>query len=185
MRVCLFLIACLLLGSCHAEGCVRTATMPTGLKLDHYRSPTPACVPKGITLKTPELQQLMATDTPVLIDVLAVYLREDEGFDATWLVNEKHESLPNSLWLPNVGYGVLEPKIETWFKAQLEKLSHKDLAKPLVFYCVADCWMSWNAVQRVRDYGYTRVYWYKEGIDGWKEAGLPLVASEPQSFELN
>lgn len=183
MKYWLLFIAYLMMAGCHAEECTRSADMPAGLKLDHYRSPTPACVPNGITLKTPEVQKLIETDKPVLIDVLAVYLRVDDGFGATWLVSEPHESLPNSVWLPNVGYGTLEPNFEQWFKAQLEKLTEKDLNKPLVFYCIADCWMSWNTVQRVRDYGYTRVYWYKEGIDGWKEAGLPLVKSEPVPFD--
>ncbi|HMT91530.1 PQQ-dependent catabolism-associated CXXCW motif protein [uncultured Thiothrix sp.] len=185
MRVWLLLILSWSIFSCQAEDCVRTPQMPEGLKQEHYRSPTPACVPNGITLKTAELQKLIETKQPILIDVMAVFLREDEGFPATWLVNEPHESLPNSIWLPNVGYGVLEPKIEAWFKAQLASLTKNDLHQALVFYCVADCWMSWNAVQRVREYGYTRVYWYKDGIDGWKEAGLPTVKTEPQTFTSN
>lgn len=185
MRFLVVLLMYVSVTSCHAEVCTRTAAMPVGLKLDHYRSPTPACVPNASTLTTPELQALLASEQALLIDVQAVYLRDDKEFGATWLVNEAHESLPQSRWLPNVGYGVLEPKIETWFKAQLAKLTQHDLHKPLVFYCVADCWMSWNTVQRVRDYGYTRVYWYKDGIDGWKEAGLPLVSSEPLPFEQN
>lgn len=179
MKVCLFVLACLWLVSCQAEECVRTAAMPSGLKQEHYRSPTPACVPNGITLKTSELQKLIETSKPILIDVMAVFLRADEGFPATWLVNEPHDSLPDSIWLPNVGYGVLEPKIEAWFKAQLARLTQGDLHQALVFYCVADCWMSWNTVQRVRDYGYTQVYWYKDGIDGWREAGLDLAPSTP------
>ncbi|TXH69591.1 MAG: PQQ-dependent catabolism-associated CXXCW motif protein [Thiothrix sp.] len=182
MRVWLLLVLSLTAFNCQAEDCVRTPSMPIGLKLEHYRSPTPACVPNGLTLTTAELQTLIKNDQPILIDVMAVFLREDEGFPATWLVNEVHESLPASIWLPSVGYGVLEPKIETWFRAQLAKLTKQNFEQALVFYCVADCWMSWNTVQRVREYGYTRVYWYKEGIDGWKEAGLPLVKTEPQAF---
>ncbi|MFZ1343217.1 PQQ-dependent catabolism-associated CXXCW motif protein [Thiothrix eikelboomii] len=182
MRVWLFIIG-FGLASCYANECVRTREMPTGLKLDHYRSPTPACVPQGVTLATAELKTLIETEQPVLIDVMAVYLREDQEFGATWLVNEPHFNLPQSVWLPNTGYGTLEPKIETWFKAQLAQLTAGNLNRPLVFYCVADCWMSWNAVQRVRAYGYQRVYWYKEGIDGWKAAGWPLVNSEPQPFD--
>lgn len=185
MRVWLLLVLSLSIFSCQAEECIRTAQMPSGLKQEHYRSPTPACVPTGMTLKTAELQKLIATDKPILIDVMTVFLREDEGFPATWLLNEPHDSLPNSIWLPNVGYGVLEPKIETWFKVQLASITNNDLNRALVFYCVADCWMSWNAVQRVRKYGYQRVYWYKDGIDGWKEAGFPTVKTEPQAFTAN
>ena len=180
MKACLYLILSLVLASVDASACVRTADMPAGFKLEHYRSPTPACVPNGITLQTSELQKLIATDKPILIDVFAVYLREDAEFGDTWLLNDTHDSLPQSIWLPNVGLGVLSAKIETWFKAKLVHLTQGNQQQPLVFFCVADCWMSWNAVQRAHDYGYTRVYWYKDGVDAWKEAGLATVALQPE-----
>ena len=35
--------------------------------------------------------------------------------------------------------------------------------------------MSWNAAKRAAtELGYTDVYWYPEGVQGWKEAGLDL-----------
>lgn len=159
--------------------CERTPEMPPGLKMEHYRGATPACVPDAITLNTAELQRLLAEQQPVLIDVWAILRRVDEGFGNTWLSSETHESLPDAVWLPNVGYGTLEPDIETWFQRELQRLTQGDKATPLVFFCVADCWMSWNAAQRARSYGYNRVYWYKLGVDGWREAGLPLVEVSP------
>ena len=50
---------------------------------------------------------------------------------------------------------------------------------PVVFYCLANCWMSWNAAKRAASWGYTRVYWYRDGTDGWEAAGLPLAAAAP------
>ena len=38
---------------------------------------------------------------------------------------------------------------------------------PVIFYCRSDCWMSWNAAKRALSFGYTKVYWFAEGIDGW------------------
>lgn len=187
MRYGLWLVLCAAsLVSCRADhsaygiaDCVRTSDMPPGLKMDHYRGPTPACVPNAVTLTTSELQRLQAEQTPVLLDVFAILRRVDEDFGNMWLPSTQHESLPNSVWLPNVGYGRLEPDIEAYFQRELQRLTNGDKTKPLVFFCVADCWMSWNAAQRAQGYGYTQVYWYKLGVDGWKEAGLPLVTVNP------
>jgi hypothetical protein len=33
----------------------------------------------------------------------------------------------------------------------------------LCFYCLADCWMSWNAAKRALSLGYSNVAWYREG----------------------
>ncbi len=175
---------CFCLSACQPDlglaDCERTPDMPTGLKMAHYRGATPACVPDGITLNVTELQTLLQRpEPPVLIDVWAILLRQEAGFPSVWLPNEAHESLPKAVWLPNVGYGELAPEIETYLQTNLQRLSGDDKHKPLVFFCVADCWMSWNTVQRVRQYGYTQVYWFKDGTDGWAEAGLPLEQATP------
>ncbi len=40
--------------------------------------------------------------------------------------------------------------------------------------------MSWNAVKRtVEELGYTNVYCYPQGIDGWKEVDLELELAKP------
>ena len=39
--------------------------------------------------------------------------------------------------------------------------------------------MSWNALQRAYEYGYTNLYWYKNGTDGWEENGLTTQIIEP------
>lgn len=50
----------------------------------------------------------------------------------------------------------------------------KDVA--LVFYCQnVQCWRSYNAALRAINLGYTRVYWYRGGIEAWAQAGLPTA----------
>jgi PQQ-dependent catabolism-associated CXXCW motif protein len=44
----------------------------------------------------------------------------------------------------------------------------------IVFYCLASCWMSWNAAKRALAIGYRRVAWYPDGTDGWAADHLPL-----------
>jgi len=50
-----------------------------------------------------------------------------------------------------------------------------------VFYCLASCWMSWNAAKRALELGYTNVAWYPEGTDGWADQGLPLEGRVPMA----
>ena len=53
-----------------------------------------------------------------------------------------------------------------------------DKAAPVVIFCKADCWMSWNAAKRAVAQGYTGVNWYPEGVDGWVMAGGDLVVAD-------
>lgn len=163
--------------------CERTKDMPPALRMKQYRGITPDCVPKGKTLDIPGLQQLLKTEDPVLIDVWAIVRSVDEDFGSMWLPNKEHYSLPGTIWLPNVGYGKIKPDIEQYLKENLLRLTAGDKTRPLVFFCVMDCWMSWNTVQRVADYGYTNVYWYRDGTDSWDEAGLPLVEVKPVELQ--
>ena len=163
--------------------CERPEDMPPGLRMKQYRGITPACVPNGQTLDIPALQQLMEQEKPILIDVWAIVRSVDEDFGSMWLPNKEHYSLPGTVWLPNVGYGKIKPDIEQYLQENLKRLTDGDKAKPLVFFCVMDCWMSWNAAQRVADYGYSNVYWYRDGTDSWEEAGLPLVEVQPVELQ--
>jgi rhodanese-related sulfurtransferase len=47
-----------------------------------------------------------------------------------------------------------------------------DLKVPMVFYCYGpDCMKSKNAVNIAVKMGHQNVYWYREGLKGWKKAG--------------
>jgi PQQ-dependent catabolism-associated CXXCW motif protein len=114
------------------------------------------------------------------VDVVATTLRPaSDGLAAAWLPNEPRLGIPGSVWLPNVGYGRLEPHIDAYFRANLERITGGDRTRCLLFYCKADCWMSWNAVRRAASYRYACLYWYRDGTDGWSAAGLPLEEAEP------
>ncbi len=115
----------------------------------------------------------------MLIDVLP-RPREPAGRPAgsVWRL-PPHDNLPGSLWLPNVGYGELSAEFERYFRDNLARAHAAAPGRPLVFYCQADCWMSWNAARRALAYGYDDVIWYPEGTDGWGATGLPLQAAEP------
>jgi PQQ-dependent catabolism-associated CXXCW motif protein len=82
--------------------------------------------------------------------------------------------------LPDTGYGALADVTQRYFEKGLQKASGGDRQRPLAFYCLTNCWMSWNAAKRAIAMGYAHVYWYPDGTDGWAAAGHPLEAARPE-----
>ncbi|MEJ2621025.1 MAG: rhodanese-like domain-containing protein [Candidatus Thiodiazotropha sp.] len=151
-----------------------------GYRIAKYRRPLPQQPPAGKRIDTQALADLIDEIEPLLVDVLAITLRpESAQFGLSWLPATQRQHIPGSIWLPNVGYGDLEPCMWAWFERTLYHYTGGDKDKPMVFYCVTDCWMSWNAVKRASALGYRNLYWYPEGSDGWAAAGLPLDVAKP------
>jgi len=149
-----------------------------GYRLGHYRSPTPALAEHAQTLDTEGVRQLLAREPrTVLIDV---YRRQ--WLHGRFIEDGAHANLPGSLWLANTGDGELDAAWQAYFSANLARASHGDPAWPLLFYCRSDCWLGWNAQKRAHALGYRNLYWYRDGIDAWQQAGLPLQAAEPVAF---
>ena len=155
-----------------------------GYRSGHYRSPLPDSVPGGVAISPEQLRQLLLADeAPALIDVQAVTLRKEAAaFGLSWLPSEQRLNIPGSSWLPNVGYGELEPFMQAFFRDNLSRLTADKLDHPIVFYCIADCWMSWNSVRRAHAWGYTNLYWLRDGTDGWIASGGEVTAAEPESI---
>lgn len=90
-----------------------------------------------------------------------------------------HGSIPGALWLPNTGYAELAPETLDYLRSGLEAVTQGDPSAPVVIFCKRDCWMSWNAARRAVEFGYTRVFWYPDGVDGWSENGWSLETAQP------
>jgi PQQ-dependent catabolism-associated CXXCW motif protein len=176
LRLCLALFAlCLASPPLWAEESLLT---PDGYRSGHYRSPTPASSEYAQTLDTAALQQLLQTQPQTrLIDVYRQQWLHDR-----FIAEEPHSNLPGSLWLANSGDGVLTAQWLDYFSRNLQQVTQGDKGWPLVFYCRSDCWLSWNAVKRAHHLGYHNLYWYRDGIDAWEQAGLPLVPAQPQAL---
>jgi PQQ-dependent catabolism-associated CXXCW motif protein len=152
---------------------------PSSYRLQDYRAPTPATVAGGTAIATAEAVALWRAHRAVFIDVLSAP-RRPEGLPAGTLWKPvPRRDIPGSLWLPEVGRGALSPALEGYFREHLAAATGGDRSRPLVFYCLAECWMSWNATKRAAGYGYTRLYWYRDGTDGWQRAHLPLAEATP------
>ena len=152
---------------------------PDGYRMEHYRAPVPAEVPGAATVTLEEAEALHRSGTVLFIDVMKVPRAESAGIEGKWLVAKPHVAIKGSTWLPEVGEGVLKPEIEHYFRLNLERLTRGDATTPLLFYCVTDCWMSWNAAKRALSWGYRRIYWYRDGIEVWQQFDLPTETVDP------
>lgn len=149
----------------------------TGFRIAHYRAPVPDAAPGAETVALDGLRRLVDGGA-LLLDVVGVQafaLRED----GSWITGEKRESLPGAVWLPAVGWGRLDPWQEAYLADSLARLTSGDRDAPIVVFCRVDCWLSWNAAQRIAALGYGRVAWFRDGAEAWAAAGLPLVPVEP------
>ncbi|WP_216725604.1 PQQ-dependent catabolism-associated CXXCW motif protein [Thiorhodococcus drewsii] len=150
-----------------------------GYRIARFQAPVPETPPGATRLTTEAAARMLSTGRAVAIDVLPSPERPANlPDDALWLP-PPHSNIPGSVWLANVGYGRLSPRLETYFREQLDRLTEENPDRALIFYCKADCWMSWNAAKRAAAYGYRQVRWYPRGTDGWTALGLPLRPSQP------
>jgi PQQ-dependent catabolism-associated CXXCW motif protein len=152
---------------------------PEDFRMGDYRSPVPETLRGATVLGTEQALELWDTKGAHFIDVLPQPPRPAGLPEDTVWRPPKRRNIPGSTWLVNVGFGKLNPELEVYFKSNLWKISGGDREAPLVFYCLAKCWMSWNAAKRALGYGYSTVYWYPDGTDGWAIAGGSLEDSEP------
>lgn len=65
--------------------------------------------------------------------------------------------------------------IEQW---DASNLTNKSL--PLVVFCNAkSCWRSYKAAAAAKQQGFTEVWWLRDGVPGWKQAGHPVENNCP------
>ena len=152
---------------------------PEGYRMDDYRAPSPATVAGGVMLDTDAAHQLWESGAAVWIDVLPAPRRPENLPPSALWMPLPHGDIPGSLWLPDIGRGALSPDVEGYFRDHLATATKLRKDAAVVFYCLADCWMSWNAAKRAASWGYTQIYWYRDGTDGWDAAKLPMQNAEP------
>lgn len=128
-----------------------------------YHGPTPLQIPGAQVVQTRQLQAMLAGPRPpILIDVLS-----EQG----------HLTLAGAVWLSGAGYGTnfFDP-VQALIAPLLARLAAGDKTRPMVFFCAnSQCWLSYNATLRAVAAGYSRVYWYRGGVEAWVAAGLPTA----------
>ncbi|MFB1010041.1 MAG: rhodanese-like domain-containing protein [Thiopseudomonas sp.] len=152
-----------------------------GYRATRYRSPTPLTHDYAQTLEPAGLLELQQQQPqPLLVDAYG-----NPWLHGRFTLQAEHRNIPGSLWLANCGEGVLSSEWEAYCRTALDKATDGNYAHPLVFYCRSDCWLGWNAARRAAGWGYTRLYWLRDGIDAWEAAGYELELSQPVPRETS
>jgi PQQ-dependent catabolism-associated CXXCW motif protein len=152
-----------------------TVPEPPGYRMDDFRSPVPATLRGAKVLTSDEAADLWNKNAATFIDVYPQAPKPANLPAGTFWRDPVHRSIEGAHWVPNVGYGALSPAMDAYFRQALARLTGSKRDAAVVFFCLKDCWMSWNAAKRALELGYTNVMWFSEGTDGWQELGYPLI----------
>nr|WP_294559948.1 PQQ-dependent catabolism-associated CXXCW motif protein [uncultured Rhodopila sp.] len=152
---------------------------PAEYRTADYRAPVPATVNGRPALTTEQAAALWRQGTAVFIDTLPQPPRPEGLSEGTIWHPMPRNDIPGSIWLPDTGYGELPAFMADYFEHNLQEAIGGDKNRPLVFYCLANCWMSWNAAKRAAALGFTQADWYADGTDGWARRDLPLERRAP------
>lgn len=170
-----FIALCAVPGVARAE-----VAEPAGYRTEEYRAPVPATLAGAAVLGPDRAHELWAAGAAAFVDVLPAPPRPANLPAGTVWRDKPRHSIPGAIWLANTGYGALAPAMEGYFRAGLARVTGGNRDHPLVFFCLADCWMSWNAAKRAVGYGYTDVNWFPAGTDGWTAGGWPTEVLTPE-----
>jgi PQQ-dependent catabolism-associated CXXCW motif protein len=153
---------------------------PEGYWEGNVDAPTPAALHGGRVIRVEELVVLLRQGRAVVIDVSNTPRRPAElAPGAPWLPLP-HRAIPGALWFPGVGVGTPTREVEDSYRDRLREATAGNVDAPLIVYCHANCWLSWNAAKRAIGYGYRSVFWFPDGIEGWIAAGQQTAGAAPR-----
>ncbi|SFG72039.1 PQQ-dependent catabolism-associated CXXCW motif protein [Palleronia marisminoris] len=158
-------------------GAAQTVPEPPDFRMSDYRAAVPETLAGATVIDAAEAERLWREGAAVFVDVLPRPERPAELPPDTYWRAAERLAIPGSTWLPNTGYGVLAPEVQAYFEAGLASIG--EATTPAVFYCLKDCWMSWNAAKRAIELGLEDVHWFPDGTNGWVERDLPLEPLKP------
>ena len=163
-----------------AQVAAQTVPEPDGYRMEDFRSPVPATLSGVRVVDTEAAEALWRAGDTVFVDVMPRPVRPETLPEGVIWRDRPRDSIPGALWLANSGYGALHPDMDARVRAALDAATGGDRDRPILFFCLMDCWMSWNAAKRAREeYGYTDVTWFPDGTDGWAFFELPTEETPP------
>lgn len=149
-----------------------------GYRITRYRGKVPDIAGNSTLLSADQLNQLRLDTNILMLDVSGIrYYDITENGD--FITPERHHSIPGAVWLPVIGWGILEPWQQEYMDQSVRKLTGDNFAAPIAVFCKVDCWLGWNVVRRLEAAGYRNLYWFPGGTDVWQDNGLPLQDITP------
>lgn len=156
-----------------------TVPEPDTYRDEPYRAPVPATLRGAQVIDAAQAMALHEQGRAAFLDVLPRKVRP-EGLPVGTIWNDPpHRTIPGAIWLWDTGYHAMAPAEEARLRAGLTGAQGTDPDRPLVIFCRADCWMSWNAARRAVEWGFDPVLWFPGGTDDWEQAGGVLAIVEP------
>ncbi len=156
---------------------------PAGYRGEPYRAPVPDTLEGAQVVTTTEAYTLWLAGDAAFVDVMPRAPKPQGLPQGTIWRDTPRPSIPGAVWLPNTGYEALADETHAYFTTGLEAASDGNPGHPLVFFCLDDCWMSWNAAKRAIEAGYSDVIWFPEGTDGWAFYDYPVENADPAVFD--
>ncbi|MCI0466919.1 MAG: rhodanese-like domain-containing protein [Beijerinckiaceae bacterium] len=153
---------------------------PQGYWMGPMHSEVPATLTGARVLGTQALAQLLQQGDAVLVDAAEAPRRPENLAPGAIWKPVPHHHIPGSVWIPGIGAGKIEPRLEAYYRERLIVLTASVQTHKIVFYCHPQCWASWNAAKRALSYGYQNIFWYRDGAEGWQEAGHALAEARPE-----
>lgn len=154
---------------------------PEGYRGPPYAAPVPETLAGAKVADNAAAAALHAAGEAVFIDVMPRDVKPADLPEGTIWREKPRDSIPGAIWLPNTGFEKLLPEEESYLRTGLEQATAGNSDRPVVIFCRAECWMSWNVAKRALGFGYTQVIWYPDGPEGWVTlpGNPPLQRVEP------
>jgi adenylate cyclase len=135
-------------------------------RIEEMYAPTPMTVPGGITIKTAELQKLLAEQKPLVLTTASA-----------------NPSIPGAILIdPEYNSGSLDDVWQARLHRMMEDLTSSNLDRPIVTFAFdINRWNARNLALRLIALGYTHVYWYRGGWEAWDAHDL---SETPAAMQL-